>query len=349
MLTHWTLCCWFGLVTGVPTTELASSSAGRHSGTGSVRGDATCSSVREGAHKATRASNATLWRRCLRGDGKAEDRERCHGALRAHRLSPGLIRTGWGLINVALCSSMVRGIRERCVWLWYKKSQDEKYSFFSINIRKFSSGSILLLSEMPQVLSGDSLCLFDPCGEYLFTGEKQARNPPQASVPRGNFERASQAAGVVTGGGVGVSGASPIRGNSRARRTSLSASSSSPSTPRTPSPSLRNASSTPRPRSAFSSSSPSSSRRSAAQARRTVTVYGGASPTGMSQSNATGGADRVSGGGVSAGGGEGHDSTGGSPREPVGKRYIVRREDVFNQFPDQVTPRASLWKHSKTY
>lgn len=157
-----------------------------------------------------------------------------------------------------------------------------------------------------QVLSGNSLCLFDPCGEYLFTGEKQLETPQVQGSPDSETIN-------PTGGATGFSrgGVNHNNNNARVRRPLLSASSSSLSPP--PPLDVRNASSNQR----HLQSSPSPSAVRGASSGRTITGIGSATPSG----------NRGLGG---------RDESNGPRRDPVGKRYSIRREDVFNQFPDQV-------------
>ena len=170
-----------------------------------------------------------------------------------------------------------------------------------------------------QVLSGSSLFLYDPCGEYLFTGADPhtPERDSQKASPTANRQQPQQQQRQQ-------------RGVTRARRPSSSSSSaSSPTTAsRTPSPTssvFLYASQSPRPRSAFSSASSSSALRGGS-AHRPVTGVGGAR--------------RSPGGG--GGGGGGQYQAGATRRDPIGKRYAVRREDVLNQFPHQVRPSLSL-------
>lgn len=150
------------------------------------------------------------------------------------------------------------------------------------------------------MLSGNTLYLYDPCGDFLFTGEEQP------SLERDDHRKSPTAPAHHQQGQRGA--ASTMHPHSSRRSPSSSS--------RTPSPS--SSSGTVRPRSAFSSACLSSSARGGEGGSRTVTGLGGAnrSPRG-------------------SGYGEWFEA-GTSRREPLGRRYSVRREDVFNQFPDQV-------------
>ncbi|CAM9350980.1 unnamed protein product [Scytosiphon promiscuus] len=210
--------------------------------------------------------------------------------------------------------------------------------------------ALFALTDCLQVLSHDSLFLFDPCGDYLFSGAdpqtstptKQAQQrggAPAGTAPRGSRPSSSAAA-------------SPLSSSSSAAGSGGTGSSSAS---RTPSPSSsfynpNNASSaaaaaaaaagipgasgvgqqTPiRPRSAFSLASSSGP----AAARRTVTgVSGGGGRAGVS-----GGGDGGGGGGSTV-----RRRPRGPRREPIGRSYVVRREDVLNQFPHQYAPFLAL-------
>lgn len=183
-----------------------------------------------------------------------------------------------------------------------------------------------------QVLSLDALFLFDPCGEYLFTGADPQTTTTATASDGLPPEHRQQRGGTASSA------------SHRTRRPS-SASPSSASPSRTPSPSssftIHNASpgsntaasaTTPpsggtgtgtggqqiaRPRSAFSSSASG-----VAVPHRPITGVGGGG----------GGAS-----GRRASGGGGRRRTTPPRREPIGRSYVVTREDVLNQFPHQVS------------
>lgn len=160
------------------------------------------------------------------------------------------------------------------------------------------------------MLSGNSLCLFDPCGEYLFTGEKQFETSQvQGSRDTETINPAGGATGFSRGGVNNINGS-----NGRIRRPLLSASSSSLSPP--PPIDVSNTSSN--QRHLPSSTSPAAMTSGGGSSGRIITGIGSGTP---SANHDLGGR---------------YSESNGPRRDPVGKRYSVRREDVFNQFPDQV-------------
>lgn len=180
-----------------------------------------------------------------------------------------------------------------------------------------------------QVLSDDSLYVYDPCGEYLFTAADK-QTPPRRTNTFSTDEQQQETQrqrrqGQPRGS---TSGAKP-RARRPASASSPSSSSSSstvtprtPRTPRTPSPSgfstsgsASSAGAVPRSLTGFSTPS-STAGKGGAPSHRVITGVGGGSAASRSL---VGGSDS------------------GTPgRDPIGRRFVVRREDVFTQFPDQV-------------
>ncbi|CAM9856091.1 unnamed protein product, partial [Ectocarpus sp. 13 AM-2016] len=175
--------------------------------------------------------------------------------------------------------------------------------------------ALFALTDCLQVLSHDSLFLFDPCGEYLFSGADPPTLPFTDGGPSNQHTKQS-GAGSATG-----SAAAP-----RSRRASSSSSRGSS------------------PSSSFfvkNNASPGSSNAAAAAASAAAAAGQPAPrPRSAFSSSAGAGANRLPVTGIGGGGGRHH--SGGPRRDPIGRSYVVRREDVLNQFPHQYAPFLAL-------